>query len=200
MRACNKLSSSCEYWVMIEYESSDATLLAGDETATFAEVYRRHAVAVVAWVYRRTYDAHLAADITAETFAQALVHRRRFRGDSDSARPWLIGIARNLLRRYHRRQRIEDRARRKLGMPIRDLDPESERRIEALVEVETWRPRLSAALNDLPESQRDAVQLRVIDELPYSEVATRLECSEGAARVRVSRALSTLQRELEEQS
>lgn len=185
---------------MIEYDSSDAALLAGDTPAMFAEVYRRHAVAVVGWVYRRTFDAHLAADITAETFAQALLHRKRFRGDSESALPWLIGIARNLLRRYHRRQRIDERSRRKLGMPIRDIDPESERRIEALVEVEAWRPRLSAALDSLPDSQRDAVRLRVIDELPYSDVASRLECSEGAARVRVSRALSTLQRVLEEQS
>jgi RNA polymerase sigma factor (sigma-70 family) len=180
-------------------ESSDGALLAGHEPGMFAEVYRRHAIAVVSWVYRRTLDAHLAADITAETFAQAWLHRRRFRADEESARPWLIGIARNLLRRYHRRLRIEDRARRSLGMPVRDLDPESERRIEDLVEAETWRPRLSAALDVLPDSQREAVRLRVIDDLPYAEVATRLECSEGAARVRVSRALSTLQRELEQQ-
>jgi RNA polymerase sigma-70 factor (ECF subfamily) len=54
------------------------------------------------------------------------------------------------------------------------------------------RADLAAALADLPTSQLDAVRLRVVEELPYAQVAMRLGCSEGAARVRVTRGLARL--------
>ncbi len=60
-----------------------------------------------------------AADLTAETFAQALVSLGRFRGPTDeSARGWLYGIARNLVRRYHRRGRVELATCQKLGIQL----------------------------------------------------------------------------------
>jgi RNA polymerase sigma factor (sigma-70 family) len=55
-------------------------------------------------------------------------------------------------------------------------------------------PTLRDAVNGLPEGQREALELRVIDEHSYDEVAARLDCTEGAARVRVLRALTTLRR------
>lgn len=55
---------------------------------------------------------------------------------------------------------------------------------------------LTHALAGLPASQVDTLRLRVMEDLPYSEVARRLGCSEGAARVRVSRGLARLHQEL----
>jgi lactoylglutathione lyase len=60
-----------------------------------------------------------AADLTAETFAQAWISRQHFRDDCDgSALPWLLGIGRNVLRESVRRDRIETRARERLGLPL----------------------------------------------------------------------------------
>ena len=78
-------------------------------------------------------------------------------------------------------------------MPIRtyelDVDATNERLDAARVA-----PALSAALAELPGAQRQALELRVVDELPYRQVASSLGCSEVAARIRVTRALGTLSR------
>src|SRR3954469_9754210 len=100
-------------------ERTDAELIraAGSDPAAFGELYERHAPAVFAWTARRA--SHLAADLTAETFAQAWLSRRRFRDRrGGSALPWLLGIAQNLLRESLRRDRVEAKARTRLGLPL----------------------------------------------------------------------------------
>lgn len=157
----------------------------------FGELYRRHAAGLHAFVRRRTPES-VALELVAETFAQAALALGRFRDEADgSAAPWLHGIARNLIRRYHEDERVADRARRRLHMPIRSYELDLER-LDDRVDAERLAPALSAALETLPEGQRDAVELRVVAELPYHDVAERLGVSEGAARVRVSRALESL--------
>ena len=69
-------------------------------------------------------------------------------------------------------------------------------RIERLVDFSNIKPAITEAVARLPEAQAQAVALRIGDELPYREVADRLGCTEGTARVRVSRALTTLAEEL----
>jgi RNA polymerase sigma factor (sigma-70 family) len=173
---------------------SDVELLRaarGDPDA-FGEFYRRHAVAIERWIRNQTPDAATAADLTAETFAQALVSLRRFRGKTDeSARAWVYGIARNLVRRYHRRGRVELATCRKLGIQL-DHDPEELAAIESQIDAATQAPELTQALNTLPDTQRQALQLRVIDELDYEQAAALMGTTELNARIRVSRALRTL--------
>src|SRR3954463_9966837 len=71
-----------------------------------------------AWLLRQTGSESAALDLTAETFAQAWHASRRFKDMADgSGGPWLCGIARNLLRQYHKHNRIESAARERLGMP-----------------------------------------------------------------------------------
>src|SRR5262249_12031275 len=140
-----------------------------------------------------TRDEHDRDDLTAETFAQALLGLQRFRpGDADSAGAWLFAIARNLARQYHRRRRVADSARRRLGMPLdraaEVLDDAAER-----VLVASLQPALGRALDRLPRDQRQAVELRVVHELDYRRVARELDCSEPAARTRVHRGLRELQ-------
>ena len=74
---------------------------------------------------RRTGDGELAADLTAETFAAALASRRRFDPAKGPAIGWLYGIARHKLARTLERGRVEDRARRTLGMAPLALDDEA---------------------------------------------------------------------------
>ncbi|TML17735.1 MAG: RNA polymerase sigma factor [Actinobacteria bacterium] len=154
---------------------------------------KRHHRELLGFLVRRTADAQSAADLTAETFAEAFVARRRFRSFGEgSARSWWFGIGRHQLSRYARRQRVSYRYRRKLSVERTTVDDEALERIEALADLASLREVLSAALASLPSGQVDAIRLRVIDQLPYAEVARRLGCSEGAARVRVARGLSQL--------
>src|SRR5262245_53031859 len=87
----------------------------------FAALYRRHAHAVAAWLLRRTRSPELAADLTAETFAAALRQARRFDPARGSAVAWLFGIARRELVDAFERGRVENRARRRLRMPAREI-------------------------------------------------------------------------------
>jgi RNA polymerase sigma factor (sigma-70 family) len=169
---------------------TDAELLAAAErdASAFGELYRRHVCRVHAWFARRIDWA--AADLTAETFARAWIRRRGFRDQHGGwALPWLLGIAHNVLRESARRDRIESQARKRLGLP-RDFAEEDG--YAAVDERLSPRVALAAALDELPDHERDALELRVIGELPYGEFARRLSIRPAAARLRVSRAMRRL--------
>jgi RNA polymerase sigma-70 factor (ECF subfamily) len=174
---------------------SDAELLeaaAGDPQA-FREFYDRYAVWVRTWLQRQTGSESAALDLTAETFAQAWHSLRRFRDLADgSAAPWLFGIARNLLRQYHKHNRIETAARKRLGLPVAFAESEEYDRVDERISASSLRPALEHAVGALPQEQRKALELRVVQQLSYDEVAGRLGCSQNAARLRVSRALRAL--------
>jgi RNA polymerase sigma factor (sigma-70 family) len=180
-------------------ELSDEQLLAlaRSEREAFALFYGRHALAVHAWFGRHaTQDAGTLDDLTAETFAQALVSLGRFRSRGDgSAAAWLFAIARNQQRQFHRHRRISEKARRELGMEIDGADDGFERGEERALAL-NLRPHLLAALEQLPADQRRAVELRVIHEANYRAISTALGCSEQAARVRVFRGLQALRASL----
>jgi RNA polymerase sigma-70 factor (ECF subfamily) len=173
---------------------SDVQLLvaARSDPQAFGEFYRRHAIGIERWLQTQTPDLSTAADLTAETFAQALLSLRRFRGTNDEqAVAWLFGIARNLVRRFHRRGRAELQMCRRLGIQL-DHDMDEPARLEAQIDARTDASDLSDALNTLPDAQRQALQLRVIDELDYRDAAALMGTSEQNARIRVSRALKAL--------
>lgn len=175
-------------------QPSDADLLRASarDPDAFGEFYDRHAQRLLAFFARRTWDAQEAADLTAETFTAAFASRRRYRDTGAPAYTWLLAIGRHQLARAVRRRRVDDRARRRLGIDRVELDDTSLTRIEELADLQAMRPTLTAALERLPSETARAVALRVTDELPYAQVAQRLGCTEGAARVRVTRGLDRL--------
>jgi RNA polymerase sigma factor (sigma-70 family) len=174
--------------------ATDAELLraARRDGAPFRELYERHAEAVYGFVLRRTRDPDAAHDLTAETFAQAWLCRRRFRDDAGgSAAPWLHGIARNLVVQSVRRRGIELAACARLGV-LERLD-----RPPTVTEPdERWLEGLDEALAELPDAQRTALELRVVHDLDYDRVAAELDTTPGAARVRVARGLEGLRQRL----
>ncbi len=163
----------------------------------FALFYDRHHRAVAAWFYRRTMCAHTSADLCAETFARALAGAARFDSDLGTARAWLFGIASHLHRGWLRRGRVDDRARRRLGLERLAVDDATLEEIEASVDLAPMETALRSALDGLSAPLRDAVVTRVGLGLPYADVASMLGVSEGAARVRVSRGLAQLHAALE---
>ena len=174
---------------------TDAELLLAARTdpQAFREFYDRYAVWVRAWFQRQTRSETAALDLTAETFAQAWRSVKRFRDEADgSGAPWLFGIARNLLRQYHKHNRIESAARERMGLPVPAAECEDYERIDERSEIGALTPLLRRALRALPVEQRRALELRVVQGLPYEAVAGRLGCSQNAARLSVSRALRAL--------
>jgi RNA polymerase sigma factor (sigma-70 family) len=160
---------------------------ASDEEA-FAELYRRYERPLAGFFARAVGRGDLAADLTAETFAQALASISRYDPQLGTAAAWLFGIARHVLARSRARGQVEDRARRALGIGVLALDDAAIERIEALA-GEDPAVRL---LEQLPLDQRQAVTARVIEEREYAEIAAELRCSESVVRKRVSRGLATL--------
>ena len=170
-------------------DPDDADLVRRSRTdpAAFRALYDRHAAAVHAFLLRRTGDPAAAFELTSETFARAWIGRERFRDLGMGAAPWLFGIARNVLAGSVRARSIPRDGRRRLGLEaVETLSEPRDAWIAGLDED------LAAALASLPDSQRRAVELRVLERTGYAEIGDELRVSPGAARVRVHRGLSAL--------
>lgn len=179
---------------------TDESLLEASEhdRSVFASFYGRYASRILGYFVNRTLDPHSAADLTAETFAQAFASRSRFRNRGPgSAAAWLYKIASRQYARFTRKGLTEDRARERVGLPIRELSTADYERIEELIDFERVGRAVRDALTQLSAEQREAVSLRVIDGRSYPELAKEMECTEETARARVSRGLRRLAAVLE---
>lgn len=156
-------------------------------------LYARHREELLVFLARRTADPEVALDLWSETFARAVAARRRYRGTTDEAAAgWLYAIARKQIAGYYRRGVTEGRAMKRLGLERPAAPPEALAEIARRAGLDEVRAELSAALAQLSPGVRTAVQLRIVDELPYNDLAGRLGITEQAARARVSRGLSSL--------
>jgi len=173
---------------MTSPDASDEALLGARDAASFAAFYQRYAETLLAFFSRRTRDAELAADLTAETFAAALAGRRRFRPEAGPASAWLFGIAMHKLADAQRRGYAERRACRRLGMERLTLDDEDIARIDALGDS----VRASALLEVLQADQQAAIRAHVLEERSYADIAAQQHVSEAVVRKRVSRGLAAV--------
>ncbi len=143
---------------------------------------------------QRTGDPELAADLTAEVFAAAMLAAVRYRPQHASAEAWLTGIARNVLGHSARRGRVDARARRRLGVGTLHIDDHDIERVHEMIDAH--RTDVARHLARLPVDERDAVRARIVDERDYGEIALALGCSELVVRKRVSRGLARMRAEL----
>jgi RNA polymerase sigma-70 factor (ECF subfamily) len=156
-------------------------------------LYRSHAPGMAVFIARKTMDAGIAADLTAETFAQAFTNRRQFRGCTrEEAIGWLYGIARHQVSHFVRRDRAEARALERLGIQRPQLSDLELERLEELAGISDLRRRVASHLSDLSHEQQEALRLRILEEQTYEEMAEHLGINEQAVRARVSRGMRTL--------
>jgi RNA polymerase sigma factor (sigma-70 family) len=178
---------------------TDADLLrsARRDADAFAELYDRYVPRAVGWARRGGVAEPDVVDVVAELFAEAWRSRRRFRDPGDgSAAAWLHGIARHLIARYHRRARVDDSARRRLGMNLHYCDATLDHAVEQVARLDDS-DELELAVAGLPPAQATAVRLRVVEGLPYDEIASRLSCTPVTARKHVSLGLRALRNTLD---
>jgi RNA polymerase sigma-70 factor (ECF subfamily) len=176
---------------VIEDLRCDDDLLRAPDPDAFGAFYARHARAVESFFARRTGDRVLARDLAGETFAAALVARRRFRPGGAPAAAWLYTIAARRLADHRRRnaskQRLHDRliAQRRTE-PVQAPEP-------APADEGVAGPAL-ALLERLPREQRAAIAAHVVAGHGYSEIARLSGVSEAGVRQRVSRGLAAMRR------
>lgn len=167
----------------------------------FAAFYRQEAEAVLLFHARRTFDPETALELTAETFAEAWRSRRSLRAtERIERRAWLFTIARRRWAAYLERGRVERRALTRLRGRMPTFHEDDLAAIDDRAGLPTLRAAVAAELARLPDDQREALRLRIVEERDYAEVAATLGVREATVRARVSRGLKALGRGLEERA
>jgi RNA polymerase sigma-70 factor (ECF subfamily) len=149
--------------------------------------YRRHYDSVYRFVRRRSANSQEAEDLTQEVFEAALAAFADQRLVAEPSLPWLYTVAERRLIGVWRR-----------SLTTESLDPDS---TPLLPIAESYGSRVSEALlvglRGLPKGQRDVVVLKLFQGRAFAEIASRLDITEEACRMRLSRGLATLRDHLE---
>ena len=163
---------------------SDAISASAKTPASFAAVFDRHFDAVHAYLQRRI-GRDLSDELAAETFLVALDTRARYDASHPDARPWLFGIATNLLHRHRRQEQRQLRAYARSAIdPVLDAFDGVEDRIDA----SSVRRELVDALTRVPTEELDALLLYAWADFSYAEIGEALAIPTGTVRSRLSRA------------
>jgi RNA polymerase sigma factor (sigma-70 family) len=155
------------------------------EPERFAVLFDRHAPHIHRYLARRA-GRQVADDLVAETFLAAFAKRDRYDLSHADARPWLYGIATNLVGQHRR-----DQARQYRISQAATAGPEvpgHAERVAADVTAQAMRPLLDAALAALPAGDRDVLLLIAWEQLTYPEVSRALAIPVGTVRSRLNRA------------
>ncbi|HZZ72499.1 MAG TPA: RNA polymerase sigma factor [Pirellulales bacterium] len=157
----------------------------GDRVA-FEAIIRQHQRSVFGYLRARLLEAADVEDLTQEVFLRCYQSRARF-DDQILIRPWLIGIARNLLREHIRKAK----QRKEVAWTALCLELEAlvGTRIDAAPAVEEYLP---ACINELGPSARDALDMRYRAQLRLEQIGERLKRSEGAVKLLMFRARQAL--------
>ncbi|MEW1779710.1 RNA polymerase sigma factor [Streptomyces sp. NPDC086777] len=169
---------------------------AGDPEA-FRELFRDHARLVHRHAVRVTGDWSGAEDIVSLTFLEAWRLRARLRDEGDSPRPWLMGIAVNVLRNTTRAARRHQRALQRL--PARETVPDFADELVGRIADADELAAAQRALRKMNRSEREVFTLCVWSGLGYAEAAAALGVPVGTVRSRLSRARRRLSRLAEEE-
>lgn len=195
-----ELDDACGEVVDVDYRGDDARLISASlsDPAAFAGIFDRHAPELLGYVIRRVGMAEGEA-VLGELFRVAFESRNRYDLSRADARPWLYGIAANLVLKHYRsagrhRAALERLAQRRESTPV----PFDERIVDEVAITQLW-SRLSSAIDDLPDHDREVLFLYAWQNLSYAEIAEALDIPVGTVRSRLNRVRTAL-RELRESS
>jgi len=155
-----------------------------DEMA-FGKLYDKYFDGIFGFVYRRTDDEALTADLTSQVFLKALqnIKKYEYRGLPFSA--WLYRIASNEVNHYYRKHNKTVIFSLEEGR-VADLIDETEESSEERIAV------LMKCLKEMPTSIIEVLELRFFEEKNFNEIAFILEITESGAKMRTYRALEKL--------
>jgi RNA polymerase sigma-70 factor (ECF subfamily) len=171
---------------------SDAVVIAASltEPARFGALFDRHANTLYRFLVRRV-GVDDGEALLGEVFRIAFEKRATYDCDRPDARPWLYGIAANLLARHRRSQARRIRATARLLAAQRTQDDPTESVVDAVDASALW-PHVAEAVAALPEEERATLLLYVWEELGYDDIASALGVPVGTVRSRLNRARTRL--------
>jgi RNA polymerase sigma factor (sigma-70 family) len=173
-------------------EESDGAVMAGslETPAAFGVIFDRHGSTLLRFLARRVDPAE-AEDLLGEVFRIAFERRSTFEPGRDSARPWLYGIAANLVARHYRSEARRHRAMARVAADRLVADDPADRAVAVTDACALW-PRVMDAIEALPEAERQVLLLFAWEELSYGEIAQALGIPVGTVRSRLSRGRARL--------
>jgi RNA polymerase sigma factor (sigma-70 family) len=174
---------------------NDARIIADSRgnPSVFALIFDRHYDAISSYLGRRV-DRGLANELASETFVRAFAYRDAYDAAHVDARPWLYGIATNLL---HKHQRTEERRRRAYS---RAVEPQETGGgidcVVARVDAVARGPAVAVALARLQSADRDTLLLLALTDLDYEGIAIATDVPVGTVRSRLHRARRHMKNDL----
>ncbi|MCP2341463.1 RNA polymerase sigma factor [Actinomadura rupiterrae] len=162
----------------------------------FTLVYDRYFRDVYRYAAGRL-DTQAGEDIAAETFCTAFATRDRFDPERGGLRPWLFGIATNLIARHRRQEARHYRALSRSG--AQPAEGSHENGVLTAVAARRMRPELASALASLNQGERDVLLLLALAQLGHDEIAEALGISYGTVGSRLSRARRKLGKALDKE-
>jgi RNA polymerase sigma factor (sigma-70 family) len=158
----------------------------------FLALFEAHYDEIAAYLKRRQLDRSIAEDLAQETFAEAFRSRATYDEARGDPRPWLFGIAANLLRHHRRREAAGLRAYARAQS--REVHPRDD--YDELCDQLDASGATGAALAGISQNARDVLTLHYFAELSYVEIATALEIPIGTVASRLSNARREMRAEL----
>ena len=156
------------------------------EPERFAVLFDRHAPHIYRYLARRA-GRQVADDLVAETFLAAFAKRDRYDLGHPDARPWLYGIATNLVGQHRRDQARQDRIRAAAAVAEPEVPGHADK-VAADVTARAMRTLLEGALAALSAGDRDVLLLIAWEQLTYREVSRALDIPVGTVQSRLHRA------------
>jgi len=155
----------------------------------FRVLYDRYYEPIFRFIYKRTVDETLAADLTSQVFLKAMekLDKYTYKGVPFSA--WLFRIASNEIAQHFRKNKktrvvaLEDRV-------TRDLEDEYEDKVDLDINISI----LKDVIQDLKPDEVELLELRFFEKRPFKEVADILDITENNAKVKVYRLLQKMKK------
>ncbi len=162
----------------------------GMDDSPTAALYRQHGPLIFAWLCKQTHSWEDAEDLLLEVFLAAFEHNRLLAVPEEKRLAWLLSVAQHKLVDYYRLSGRRQQA--PLDAVVEALEDDAARTPEAVALRHERYAELRVALQALPQTQREVVQLRFGEGLRCTEIATVLGKREGAVRILLWRALTFL--------
>ena len=181
-------------------DRSDAELLVASSAGSaeaYSVFFRRHVDPITRYAVLRCASPDDVADLVGECFLVALQAAHRYVPETDTALPWLFGIARRLLAKQRRKYVGNRRLEIKVSNSFPVFTAAEDDAVASAIDAAKQAPLLEDALDRLTRSERDVLELVAYDGLSPSEAAHALDITPNAARLRLSRARRAVRNHLD---
>ena len=153
-----------------------------------AQIHDRYYTAVFRCIDYRVQDTQTVEDLTSEVFIRFLNAIRDRHAPQNSIQGWLIGVAKNVLKEYYRRNHRDN------WSLLTDEQAGSTPSPPEITDTNLMNEQLREAMEELTEEQQQVLALRFGFEMPVKQVAEAMQKSEGSIKMLQGRAVASLTR------